>query len=235
MSETDNEDESDPDAISPRQKERAESSPIPGCIILSTILAVFGGLAILYTVVGFYQHKERAKFLDPEPAEIRVLEPTATQIEQAENGLISIVAAATQNHMDRVTFTAENLNTLIATREKLSGFRGNTFVQRITPGGIEVEMSQPVKKAVLSKELLYLNGLYTFQPELRKDTVAFKFIDIQKDGVEIPEDFKAGFSAIDNLLVLDPEDEILGPVMKKLKRVYLEDGKLVLETKITNF
>jgi len=134
--------------------------------------------------------------------------------------------------MDRVVFTAENLNTLIATREKLEGFRGNTFVRRITEEGIEVEMSQPVKKRVLSKEVVYLNGLFTFVPELRKGTVAFRFVDIEKEGVEIPKGFKEGFSAIDNLLVFNPKDELMGPVMKKLGKVYLEEGKLVVETRI---
>lgn len=212
--------------------QRRGSSPAPGCIILSTILFVFGGLAILYTVVGLWQQKQRARFLDAEPAEIRVLEPTPAQVEAAEHELVSLIAAATQNHMDRITFTAENLNTLIATRDKLEGFRGNTFVKGITAEGIEVEMSQPVKKRVLSKEVMYLNGKFTFEPVLRKDTVAFRFVDLEKEGVEIPEGFKQGFSAIDNLLVLNPKDEIMGPVMKKIGKVYLEEGKLVVETRI---
>ncbi len=227
-------DEKDPNAISDKQKSRENSSPVSGCLILSTIVAVFGGLVILYTVVGFYQFKKISGFTDETAAEIEVFEPTPDQITKADQRLSSVITAASGNTMDRVKFTADDLNTLIATREKLKDFRGTAFVRRISDEGIEVEMSQPVRQPGFGKPNRYLNATFVFMPEARARTIAFTIIDIRKEDrdVEIPEAFKKSFSAID-FYRLDPDDELMEPILRQMGKIYLEDEIIVVETKVS--
>lgn len=122
------------------------SSPAPGCVILATILTVFGGLAILYTIVANVQNRRLGGFTEDQPAKIETFAPSAEQTEKANQKLGDLVRAALTNESDRVLFSADDLNTLIATRELLKDFRGQTFIRKIGAEGIEAEMSQPMRK-----------------------------------------------------------------------------------------
>ncbi|HRQ90289.1 MAG TPA: hypothetical protein PLA50_15925, partial [Bacteroidia bacterium] len=206
-------------------------SPAPGCFILAAILTVFGGLAILYTVVGNYQRRTIATFTEETAALYPIDAPDAATAEAATAKLRQIAQFAAAGRAERILFTAADLNTLIATLDAAEGFRGNTRVQKITADGIVAEMSQPMRKGIIDKGVHYLNAVFVLEPELRVRTVAFKVLSITPTTGEIPAGFVQNFSALD-LYRLDPENPAIKANIGSIASVYTEDGQLVVETKI---
>ena len=210
------------------------SSPAPGCIIIITILVVFGGLAILYTVVAILQNRGFDEFTDEEPAERELFETSPEQIRTATRKTEDLLLASTRNEMDRLLFTADDLNTLIATRELLADFRGTTFVRKITEDGIEAEMSQPVRTGFLgSDRFRYLNATFVFKPILKDQTLLFHVVDIRSENPErpVPVKFVDGYARLE-FFKLDSSNQDLAPALKKLGSVYLEEDKVAVETRV---
>jgi len=211
--------------------EGSRGSPWPGCIILITILVVFGGLAVLYAVVGTYQNRVIGEFTTTDPVDLTIPVPTAVDAEAAVSKLQSIATAARDNRAERVLFTATELNTLIATLPALADFRGTTRIEAITSVGIAAAMSQPMRKGILAKGKRYLNATFLFQPELRARTVAFKVLSITPVVGAVPEGFVQNYATLD-FFKLDPELPAISESIHSLGAVYCEEGQLVVETKI---
>lgn len=206
-------------------------SPIAGCIILCTILVVFGGLIVLFSVVGTLQNKKYGEFTSEQAAEIQVLEPTEDQVTAAVDKLQNLVRAVEENRAERVLLTATDLNALIASQEVLADFRGQTWVEDILPGGIKVRMSQSMRNPLLSRKQRFLNASFVFEPELRARTISFLVRDIRPDVGQVDPQFIAHYASLD-FFKLDPELPPLKKVIPSLDAVYTENGHVVLETKM---
>lgn len=206
-------------------------SPIPGCIILGAIIGVFGGLVVLYTVVGTYQNRVIDGFTQDTAAVIELVEPNPAQVEAVTAKLGLIEKAVKENRAERVLFTAEDLNILIATLEVAKDFRGNTLVNEIGPDGIVAAMAQPLRKGVFAKGFRYLNATFVLEPEVRARTIAFKVKDIRPAEGTVPKGFIDNYSVID-FFRLDPENAAIKAHIQSLGAIYPEDGKLVVETMV---
>lgn len=204
-------------------------SPIPGCLILGSIVGVFGGLVVLYTVVGLYQNRVIGDFTQDTAAVIQSVEPSGDQVAAVTAKLGLVAAAVKENRAERVLFSAEDLNILIATLDVAKDFRGNTFVESIGPDGIIAAMAQPLRKGIFSKEFRYLNATFVLEPEVRARTIAFKVWDIRPAEGSVPQGFIDNYSVID-FFRLDPENEAIKAHIQSLGAIYAEDGQLVVET-----
>ena len=216
----------------PALNEQPGASPVPGCIILVTVVVMFVGLAVLYISVFSLQKKEVAGFTDPQPVERAVLEPTAEQVAAADGKIARLEALAVTNEMDQLKITADDLNVWIATRELLADFRGNTFVSAISEKGIAVEMSQAMRKALFSKERQYLNGTFYLVPQAMKESVVLKVVDIDPDsGEPLDPKFIDAYSQMD-FFRIDTSNPDLAPALNQIGKIYLQDGEIVVETRI---
>lgn len=222
---------SDEETIPEGQSRGDRGSPAPGCCILGAIITIFGGLVVLYTVVGVYQNRTIGGFTQDTAAEIAVIEPTPAKVAAVTAKLDRIETAVEENRADRVLFTVEDLNVLIATLEAAKDFRGNTSIQRIGPEGLVADMAQPMRKGIFDKGLRYLNATFVLQPEVRARTIAFKVRDIRPVTGSVPQGFIDNYSVID-FFRLDPENEAIKAHIASLGAIYGEDGQLVVETKI---
>lgn len=222
--ETSSHDPNDPNGPMPDR-----GSPVPGCLILAAIVTVFGGLIVLYLVVGTYQYRKIGTFAQDTPAELAIPAPAQAQVESAMDKLKAIEAAVAAKQAERILFTAEDLNVLIATLPVAEGFRGNTRIKSIGPGGIVAEMAQPMRKGPFQKGFRYLNASFILQPELRARTIAFKVIGIDPVVGEVPKPFVDSYASLD-LFKLDPENPAMKAHVTSLTAVYTEDGQLVVET-----
>lgn len=211
--------------------ETPRGSPIPGCFILATILLVFGGLVVLYTFVGNFQKKEIAKFTQETAAEIPVAEPTPEETEAAMAKLRAIETAVNERKAERILFTPQDLNVLIATLEATKDFGGQTYIDGITEKGIVARMAQPVRKGIVQKGFRYINGEFVFRPEVRKRTVAFKVVDIDPEVGSVPEKFIESYATLD-FFQLDPENEAVAENVGSIETIYTEPGQLVVETRL---
>lgn len=208
-----------------------KSSPYPGCVILCTIVLVFGGLIVLYTTVGNYQKKEIATFTQEEPAQIKTLEPSPAEVAAAKAKLASVQTAVEEGKAGRILFSANDLNLLIAGLDELEDFRGQTYIERISPQGIVAMMAQPMRKGFIKKDIHYLNATFVLKPELRARTVAFKVIDIRPVVGEIPKQFIDSYAVLD-FFRLDPELEAISGNIKAIAAIYTEGASLVVETQV---
>ncbi len=221
---------SDPIESSTGAPSPERGSPAPGCCILAAIVGVFGGLVVLYSVVGTYQHRTIPGFTQETAAAFSIPVPSATQAEAAKAKLRQIEAAVAEGRSERVLFTIGDLNALIASLDEAADFRGNARVERITVEGLSVEMAQPIRRGVFKKGFRYLNGTFVFQPELRARTIAFKLLSIRPTVGEAPKPFVDSYASLD-LFRLDPEIPALKANVSSLAAVYTEEGQLVVETK----
>ena len=221
----------DEETIPEDSRTALRGSPIPGCLILGAIVFVFGGLIILYTVVGTYQNHTIGTFTQDTPAALPVVEPTAAGIESVRVKLALIASAVKENRAERILFTADDLNLIIATFEVAKDFRGNTSVERIGPEGIVAAMAQPMRKGIFDKGLRYLNATFILEPEVRARTIALIVKDIRLAAGELPAGFIDNYTALD-FFKLYPENPAIKAHIGSLGAVYGEAGQLVVETKM---
>jgi len=205
------------------------NSATPGCIILAAIVAVFGGLIILYTVVFFVQKSKMGDFTSEQATQIPVFEPSDEQKALLQEKIFAIKAATSQSRQERILLTKDDLNTWIATADVLKDFRGTTRIEAITTRGIETRMTQPMRQMPFSSQQRHLNALFIFQPELRRRTVAMKVRDIIPEVGTIPKRFVEVYDVMD-MLRLDPDNPNIKPYIPKLSRVYTETDHVVIET-----
>ena len=210
--------------------ELSGSSPLPGCIILITVTVIFAFLVTLFTVVFQKQNKAIDAFTEAEAATIAIFEPSQEQIDTVNRKMEELLAAAVTNEMDRILFSTDDLNTLIATRELLADMRGQTLVVGIDEEkGIETQMSQQLRSGFLRKGIRFLNGTFYLRPEKAGKTVLFTVEDIDVPGKEIPAGFVGSYPAF---MKIDPELATVDQVLPKIERVYLEGDQVVVETRV---
>ncbi|MEM9281859.1 MAG: hypothetical protein AAGA96_08540 [Verrucomicrobiota bacterium] len=215
---------------STENKGELRSSPVSGCFILLTIIIVFGGLIVLYTVVGLYQNREIDKFTQDTPAAIVFPEVTEQVAERSLAKLRQVGDASEAGESVRVVFSAEELNLFLTRFDVLEDVQGNAKVERITSQGIVTQMSQPMRKGIIAKGVRYLNGVFVFEPELRARTVSFKVVDIRPAEGEIPEGFVENYAILD-FFKLDPDNESIRTHIGSISTIYTEANQLVIETK----
>ncbi len=203
-------------------------SPLPGCIILITVILVFGSLLTWFAFSFRAQSEAIATFTVESAVETPRFEPSREQIESADAKLTKLAAAADAGEMTRLLFTAEDLNTLIATRELLADFRGQTFVRSISAEGIEAEMTQSIRTGFLNKGSRYLHGTFWLKPGIAGGTVVFAVADIKVPGREVPQGFVTNYPAF---MKIDPKLAPFDRVLPKLGKVYVEGAAVVVETK----
>jgi hypothetical protein len=217
------------DAADADNVERPTASPLPGCLILIVVCVVFGILATLFTVVFFKQSRLIDGFTEQESKEVPQMEATPDQIQTANRKLNDVYMASLTNEMDRVLFSADDLNALIASKDLLADFRGQTYIHSISEEGIEAEMTQPLRSGFLRQGIRYLNGTFRLKPELTGKTVQFKVVDVDVEGKEVPDGFIASYPSF---MKIDPKLEPFDQVIPKLGNVYIEGDQIVVETRV---
>ena len=220
---------SEPPASAP---EPPRSSPFPGCLILATIVIVFGGLIVLYTVVGAFQNRALDGLTEERATPVPVLEPSPAEVVETMARVEAIGEAIEAGEAERILLTATDLNVLIATSEDLADFREQTWIERVSPQGIVARMVQPVRDGVLRRGVRYLHADFVLQPELRARTVAFKVMDIRPEKGDAPEGFVRNYQALD-FFRLDPEWEVMREAVSSLGAVYTEGDRVVVETTVS--
>ena len=208
--------------------EQEGASPLPGCIILISILVVFGGLVVLYIGVGYWMNAKINSFTANTPELISVPEATQTQIDAVYNKLDQLTQATEKKQMIRISFSVDDINTLIATEPLLADYKGKALVEKIDSRGMHTKVNQQIRNLPFRPNR-FLNATISFVPVVLKESVVFEIHDIRVVGKEVPQDYIESYSKQD-FFKLDTKNEDLKPVLMQLRRTYLEEDRLIVET-----
>lgn len=201
---------------------------MPGCIIILITVLVFGGLALLYLGVGYWMNREIDAVTDPQPITLAVPQASPGQVESVYHKLHQLKQATEAGKMVRVSFSADDLNALIASEPLLADLKGKALVEKIDSTGIQTLVNQQIRNLPFRPQR-FLNATIAFVPVVLKDSMVFEIHAIQVPGKEVPQGFVEGYSKQD-FFKLDSKNPTLEPVLKQLRRSYLEGDHIIVET-----
>lgn len=204
-------------------------SPAPGCTMISIAMGVVSLLVIWAIYVALKQNSTIDGFAEPTAATYEIAPPSAEALQRADAIQAAFEKAIRENSAVRIEMTAEDFNTLIASREVLKDFKGNTRVESITDKGLLTSMSQPMRSGFLGGSR-FLNGTLLLRPDLRTHTVFFVVEDIQVPGKEVPRGFIDQYSSL-QLYRIDPSHPVLGKALQRLDKVTIEGDRVVVVTR----
>lgn len=183
---------------------------------------------MLYIGVGYWMNSQLDTFMSPVPAKLNILTPSQKQVDDVYKKLHQLKTATEEKKMVRISFSADDINTLIATDPLLADLKRKAFVVKITSEGIQTTVNQQLRSLPFRPDR-FLNATIAFVPVVLKDSVIFEIHNVQVPGKEVPQGFIEGYSKQD-FYKLDTKNEILKPVLLQLRRTYLEEGHVIVET-----
>lgn len=214
-------------------------SPFAGCAILIAAMLVMVFLIVFSVVTLFRQFNEIAKFTGEKPAPVEV-----SQVENQEASL-NTLAERLESFRQQLSgktetslaLTPEEINLAIAAYEPLKELRGTFRVVAIDGETLRIAISFPLngkprltrkgEGGLVASDSRYLNATLIARPVLLKREVVLKLDDIQVPGARVPREFIEQMSPY-RITERYVGDSVIGPVMAKLTRVGIADGKVVL-------
>lgn len=214
-------------------------SPFAGCAILVAALLVMVFLIGFSTVTLFRQFNEIAKFTGEAPKEIAVtsLDDQEAALNELAERLETFRQQLDGDTETSLALTADDMNLAIAAYEPFKDLRGTFRISGVEDDALRIDISFPLngkprlardgESGWVTSDSRFLNGVLIAQPTLLKGEVVLKLGAIEVPRAVVPREFTEQMSPyrITERYLTDP---VLGPVMGKLTRVGISDGKVVL-------
>ena len=221
----------------PADEEEKEPDPVQaqnpgaGCIILIVALTSLAFLIGFGVWSLFKQHREITKFTGTSPQEIALpdLESNASAMIQLNAALETFRTEAGNKRAATLRLSPEDINLALAAFEDFGELRRTFSVKKITKDELHIEISFRMRGSPLnSDDYRYLNGTMITQPELSGGEIFFNVDRIEVPGKTVPDGFVGVFSPYRPAQVYLTNEEGVGPWMRQLTSLALEEGFLTL-------
>lgn len=219
--------------------DESSRSPLAGCLILVTAVLVLVFLIVFSTLVLFRQHAEIAKFTFAEPVAIEIASLPGNE---EPLGLLAHELRRFQLALDRhetaeLRLDADEINLAIAAYDEFADLRGTFRVTDIGADAMRLAISFPLngrprlargdEPGWIASDRMYLNGTMIARPALTNGELVLEVIALEVEGRVVPEEFIGRLSPY-RICERYRDHAFIGPAMKRLTRVGLADGRLVL-------
>jgi hypothetical protein len=217
-------------------------SPFAGCAIFIAAFLVMTFLIGFSVLTLFRQFNEIAKFTDDKPVAIEV-SPTAgkeAQLKSLADRLETFRQQLAGDAETSLTLSADDLNLAIASYDAFKELRGTFRILTIEEKTARIAISFPLngkprltrsgEKSWITSDSRYLNGTMIAHPALLKKEVVLALDTIDVPDKKVAPQFIEQMSPyrITERYLSDP---VIGPVMAKITRVGIADGKIILSRK----
>ncbi len=226
----------------PADQEAKEPDPVQaqnpgaGCIIMIVALTSLAFLIGFGVWSLFKQHREITKFTGTSPQEIALpdLESNASAMIRLNAALETFRTEAGNKRAATLRLSPEDINLALAAFEDFGELRRTFSVKKITKEEIHIEISFRMRGSPLnSDDYRYLNGTMITQPELSGGEIFFNVDRIEVPGKTVPDGFVGVFSPYRPAQVYLANEEGVGPWMRQLTSLTLEEGFLTLSIEPT--
>ena len=218
------------DEASPKAGSSRSQNPGAGCLIMIVALASLSFLVGFGIWSLFKQHREIAKFTDSSPRELLLpnLESNAPAVIELNAKLETFRTETGNGREATLKLNPEEINLAFAAFEAFEELRGTFSVKQISKEDVHIDISFKMRGApTKADDFRYLNGTMVASPELTGGEIIFVVKEIIVPDKTVPEGFVGVFSPYRPAQVY-LENEILGPWMKKLTSLTLEEGFVTL-------
>ena len=206
-------------------------NPGAGCIIMIVALTSVAFLIGFGVWSLFKQHREITKFTGTSPQEIALpdLESNASAMIQLNAALETFRTEAGNKRAATLRLSPEDINLALAAFEDFGELRRTFSVKKITKEELHIEISFRMRGSPLnSDDYRYLNGTMITQPELSGGEIFFNVDRIEVPGKTVPDGFVGVFSPYRPAQIYLANEEGVGPWMRQLTSLTLEEGFLTL-------
>lgn len=223
-------------------KQDSARSPFAGCAIFIAAFLVMTFLIGFSVLTLFRQFNEIAKFTDDKPVAIEV-SPTAGKEAELKNLAERVETFRQQLAGDAETslaLSADDLNLAIASYEAFKELRGTFRVLTFEEKTARIAISFPLngkprltragEKSWITSDARFLNATMVAHPALLKKEVVLALDTLEVPGKKVAQEFIDQMSPY-RLAERYLGDPAIGPVMAKITRVAIADGKIVLTRK----
>jgi len=214
-------------------------SPFAGCAILIAAMVVMVFLIVFSVVTLFRQFNEIAKFTGEKPVSVEVSSVAGqdASIEGLSGRLENFRQQIAGKSEARLALTPDEMNLAIAAYDPFKELRGTFRIIGVEGETLRIAISFPLngkprfarsgEGGWIASDSRYLNATLIARPVLLKREIVLKLDDIQVPGAQVPREFIEQMSPY-RITERYVGDSVIGPVMAKLTRVGIADGKLVL-------
>ncbi|MFT4176687.1 MAG: hypothetical protein QM627_08510 [Luteolibacter sp.] len=215
-------------------------SPLAGCAILVTV-GVMVLFLVFFSVFSFFrQANEIAKFTDtnPVPVAITPIDGRETEIQALNARLEAFHQQLDQKEPATLALSADDLNLAIAAYEPFNELRGTFRIEQITPENLHIGLSYRLngkprftkegEPGVMTSNFRYLNATLIARPWLEKNEISLRIDEVRVPGKTVPPEFAIRMSPL-QIMQRYLDHPVMGPVMKKLTRIELADGQVLLK------
>ena len=221
-------------------QEPSARSPLAGCAILIAAVGMMVFLIGFSIFALFRQFSEIAKFTGekPVPVEVTSLENKETELNNLAERLEKFRQELGGKSETSLALSADDLNLAIAAYEPFKELKGTFRVTKIEGETLHIAISFPLngkprfthegETGWIASDSRYLNGTLVARPNLLKKEVILSLDAIEIPGAKVPQEFIDQMSPyrITERYLTDP---VIGPVMAKLTRMSVADGKVILK------
>lgn len=207
-------------------------NPGAGCIIVIVALLSLSFLIGFGIWNLFKQDRELSKFTEPEAQQTPIPQPE-DHAEVANELAAKLERFQTDQGNDRdatLTLSPLEINLALATHEEFEDLRGKFSVSDIEDGQLHIAIAFPLRGSPTEGGYRYLNGTMVAKPELTGGEIILIVEDVLVPDKTVPEGFIGQLSPY-RFTETYKEHETLGPWMKRLTSLELQDGHLVLGVK----
>jgi hypothetical protein len=209
-----------------------------GCFAKGCLAVLIIGGLFIFAVIGtgwYVVHKLASNnLISDSPTLVQVEPPTEAQYQTAESSFNRMKEAAAAKREETVSFTASDLNALLAKNPDFRNLAGHARVE-IADSIMTVSLSAPVNRLWSSRKERWFNGTVRFTGSYEDGDFQVSILSARGGEYEVPGYILSRINSKIDESMVEVFDELRGEDtdidLRRVKRMVIDGDKLVVTTK----
>jgi uncharacterized protein YdeI (BOF family) len=209
-----------------------------GCFAKGCLTILILGFLCLAGVIGtswYVFHKLASNnLISDAPMPVQLEQPSETQYQAADTSFTKLKAAANERREETVSFTAADLNALLARNSDFRDLSGHARVE-IADSTMTISLSAPLDGFLWSsKKRRWFNGIVRFTGGYENGEFQINIDSARGGEYEVPDYILSRVNRNLSQVISDNTDEWrheAGVDLRRIKRMSIEGDKLIVTTK----
>ena len=208
-----------------------------GCFATCCLSFIILGFICIAGVIGtgwyFYHKLVSNNIISDAPIAVQLETPTEAQYQAADSSLEKLKTAANERREETVSFTATDLNALLARNPDFKDFEGHARVE-IADSTMTVSLSAPLDMFWSSHKRRWFNGIVRFTGRYENGEFQIDIRSARGGDYDVPESILSRLNSNFSQNLTDNTDDwrrTFGVDLRRVKRMSLEGDKLFITTK----